>query len=850
MKVAYWLVVLIGTFLLADAQITQPVFPDSLFSTYYHQRATHFTQLPATQGGVIFLGNSITDGGEWAELFPGISVLNRGISGDYSTGVLNRLAEVYNRKPDKLFLLIGVNDLTRNIRVDSIFKNISWIAALMHQHSPKTILYVQSIFPVNEKLGKFSGHTSKRKQIFELNHLLRSHATESNYIFLDVFSALADSTQRLKEAYTNDGLHLTGAGYQKWKETIEADVYGYPALIPHPTSVSWFQRRVTVSDFRILQIKGAVLKNEVTVLARLWKAHGGNLQTSSTSSGSETAVQLEIDQSISGKEGYQLSIQSKRIVIRARESAGLFYGIQTLQQLIVGNQIQCAEITDAPAFSYRGFMVDVGRNYQTIAQLKAQIDVMAAYKLNIFHFHLTEDIAWRLESKRYPQLTTAKNMLRNAGNFYSYQAVRDLIQYCRNRHIVLIPEIDMPGHSAAFQRAMGVDMQSDSGKIICKNILTELVRELDVPYVHIGGDEVKIVNKTFLPEMVAHLRSLGKQVVAWNPGGNVPEETILQMWIGSAKPKVNYPSVDSRHLYLNHFDPIDGVVTTFHHLVCDTITGSPSRLGAELCNWPDRKVAHEEDLIRMNAVYPVMLTFAERTWRGGGWKNFLSDVGTPGTERYQAFVAYERRLLEHKSRFFSTQPFPYVAQSNIAWTLLGPFPNQGKTESVFAPELPGFLDTVQMNRYPTLYGGTIWIRHFWHPLIQSHLNEEADSTTYYAYKRIWSEVNGYKQFWISFNNISRSPATDSPPFGGWDYKNSAVWVNGSRIAPPNWKQAGKKGNSEVPLLDEGYEFRAPTTIYLQKGWNTVLMKVPVGTLKGEGQNPVKWMFTFLEAPNE
>ena len=200
--------------------------------------------------------------------------------------------------------------------------------------------------------------------------------------------------------------------------------------------------------------------------------------------------------------------------------------------------------------------------------------------------------------------------------------------------------------------------------------------------------------------------------------------------------------------------------------------------------------------------------------------------------------------------FFSTQPFPYVAQSNLAWTLLGPFPNQGKTESVFVPELPGFLDTVQMDRYPTLYGGTIWIRHFWHPLIQSHLNEEADSTTYYAYKRIWSEVNGYKEFWISFNNISRSPATDSPPFGGWDYKNSAVWVNGSRIDPPNWKQAGKKGNSEVPLLDEGYEFRAPTSIYLQKGWNTVLMKLPVGTLKGEGQNPVKWMFTFLEAPNE
>ena len=850
MKITYWLLVFLGTTILANAQIAQPVFPDSLFSTYYHQRATHFTQLPPTNGGVIFLGNSITDGGEWAELFPGIQVLNRGISGDYSAGVLNRLAEIYTRKPDKVFLLIGVNDLTRNIQVDSIFRNISWIAALIHQHSPKTILYVQSIFPVNEKFGKFAWHTSKRKQILELNHLLRSHATESNYVFLDVFTALADSTQRLQEAYTNDGLHLTGTGYQKWKETIEAEVYGYPALIPYPSAVHWFPQRIELTYFKTIQIIGTVLPNDVNVIKELWKVNGGSLQSSAKSIGSEPCIQLVIDESVSGKEGYQLSVQPKGIKIKAKESSGLFYGIQTLRQLIVGNQIQCVEITDAPAFSYRGFMVDVGRNYQSIAQLKAQIDVMAAYKMNIFHFHLTEDIAWRLESKQYPQLTASNNMLRNAGKFYSYQAVRDLIQYCANRNIVLIPEIDMPGHSAAFKRAMGVDMQSDSGKIICKNILTELVQELKVPYVHIGGDEVKIVNKTFLPEMVAHLHLLGKQVVAWNPGGNVPEGTILQMWIGSAKPKANYPSVDSRHLYLNHFDPIDGVVTTFQHVVCDTPIGGPERLGAELCNWPDRKVVQEEDLIKMNALYPVMLTFAERTWRGGGWKNFLSDVGTPGTGRFQAFVAYEHRLLEHKSRFFATKPFPYVAQSNIAWTLLGPFANQGKRDSIFTPEKPGYLDTLQISRYPTLYGGTIWLRHFWHPMIQSHWNEESDSITYYAYKRIWSETDGYKKYWIGFNNISRSPATDSPPVGGWDNKNSAVWVNGSAIAPPIWKQAGRKGNLEVPLLDEGYEYRDPTLIYLHKGWNTVLMKAPVGTLKGEWQNPVKWMFTFVEAPKE
>ena len=99
--------------------------------------------------------------------------------------------------------------------------------------------------------------------------------------------------------------------------------------------------------------------------------------------------------------------------------------------------INACEILDWPAFSWRGFMVDVGRNYQSIRQLKEQIDVMAAYKLNIFHFHLTEDIAWRLQSKRYPQLTESRHMLRNPGEFYSLSEMKELIAYSKERYITL-----------------------------------------------------------------------------------------------------------------------------------------------------------------------------------------------------------------------------------------------------------------------------------------------------------------------------------------------------------------------------------------------------------------------------
>ena len=103
-----------------SAQVKLPAYPDSLFPTYYHQRVTLFRALPQTKEDIIFLGNSITDGGEWGELFNDIKIKNRGISGDITAGVLHRLDELANGKPAKVFLLIGVNDLARNITADSI----------------------------------------------------------------------------------------------------------------------------------------------------------------------------------------------------------------------------------------------------------------------------------------------------------------------------------------------------------------------------------------------------------------------------------------------------------------------------------------------------------------------------------------------------------------------------------------------------------------------------------------------------------------------------------------------------------------------------------------------------------
>lgn len=836
-----------------QAQIKLPVLHDSLFSTYYHQRWTLFQSLPQTKGDIIFIGNSITDGGEWSELFNDLRVKNRGISGDISAGVIKRIDEVVKRKPAKVFMMIGTNDLARGVSTDSLVKNILLIASWLKQESPSTKLFVQSILPVSDVFKKFSGHTSKTDSILKVNNHLSKAAEIYQYTFVNLHPFFCNKQGKLNEKYSNDGLHLIGEGYLLWKHLVFPHVYGVlekPSVIPALQQIKWNESYFPLYRATSIILNDTALFKEAIQLQKIISNKGWQLEIKNKAGNGEVFIELELEKNKSARppdEAYTLNVTADKISIAAKTTHGIFNAIQTLRQLMREEMlIDGCEIIDWPAFSWRGYMVDVGRNYMSMKLVKEQIDIMAAYKLNIFHFHITEDIAWRLQSKQYPQLTDAKYMLRNPGEYYSLDEMKELFAYCKERYITLVPEIDMPGHSAAFKRAMGVDMQSNSGMLICKNILKELCHELDVPIIHIGGDEVKIINKNFLPEMVQLLRSLGKTVVAWDPGGNVPEGTYLQMWNGKTVPKKNFPAIDSRHLYLNHFDPMEGVSATFNHIICDTNAATADRKGATLCNWPDRRVSNEEDLIKMNVVYPVMLTFAERCWQGGGWKIFFSDIDIPGTECHTAFAEFENRLLEHKQLYFSEFPFPYVAQANTEWKLVGPFNNNGKTSAAFAPETKSFFDKVQLKNYPSIFGGTIWLRHFWHPMIQSHLQNPEDSTTWYAIRKIWSDEAVEKKFWIGFNNLSRSPATDSPPFGAWDNKGSAVWVNGKVIEPPKWKRGGQKGNSEIPLIDEGYEYREPTKILMQKGWNTVLIKAPVGTFKGEWQNPVKWMFTFVE----
>lgn len=704
----------------------------------------------------------------------------------------------------------------------------------------------------------------------DINPVSKEGYSAANRVLDAVFDSLTDAgVSRLyilkKEAIgqdiesTVDGVHPNDIGMMHYADAYEKilkkifeenkdETLHTPSLIPLPQKVAWKDAFFNLEKCGQIRWNDALLKKEASYLENQLNVSGFRIVAANDKSTDGMAIDLILDKYFdkAEKERYRLTVDKANISIRAGSAHGIFNGIQTFMQLIgQDHKVAACEIEDAPAFTWRGYMIDVGRNYMPIDLLKQQIEVMARYKLNVFHFHATEDIAWRFEIKKYPQLTAAGTMTRNPGKYYTREEIQELIRYCKERYITFVPEIDMPGHSAAFTRAMGVDMQSREGMKILKDILKEICTVYDVPYIHIGADEVKITNPQFVPEMTRFIERYGKQVIGWQPGGNFTANTIRQLWMDDnahLAERNEFRFIDSRHLYLNHIDPLEAVVTLFNREIGDVSKGSASMLGATLCMWNDRRVAEGEDILRMNPVFPGMLAFSERVWRGGGQKQWISNVSDGDIAGFKEF---ESRILDHKKRYFSTMPFPYVKQGGMRWMLIGPYENQGNLAMSFSPETQEDKSLWRVNK--EVLGGTVVLRHWWAPLIKGAVDSPAAQTTFYAYTKLWSESGGRQDFWIGFNDISRSPATDAPPVGEWNDKHAAIWVNGNRIDPPQWKHGGEKGNSEVPLTDEGYSYRPATVISLKKGWNEVLVKCPIGSFRGKDwQNPAKWMFTFVE----
>lgn len=192
-----------------------------VYSTYYYQRASLFEVLPVGPEDIIFLGNSITDGCEWRELFDNPRIKNRGISGDTTMGVYDRLDAILSGHPAKIFLMIGINDLSRGLAAETVVENIRRILGRIRSESPATRVYVQSLLPVSDAFGTFAGHSARRGDIPGINEALRQSASEYGAVYVDLFSRFVDEqTGKMDTVYSNDGLHLLGKGYLLWRDIV------------------------------------------------------------------------------------------------------------------------------------------------------------------------------------------------------------------------------------------------------------------------------------------------------------------------------------------------------------------------------------------------------------------------------------------------------------------------------------------------------------------------------------------------------------------------------------------------------------------------------------------------------
>ena len=190
-------------------------------STYWHQQQTLFEQLPTSPEDIIMLGNSITDGGEWAELLGNPHVKNRGISGDTTDGILQRLETITKGKPDMIFLLIGINDFSQDVPVEKIIQNIEQIILRIKAESPSTRLFVQSILPLNDRIPGFEGHKKHLSEIPGTNASIAALCEKHKTGYLDIYSLLVDSEGKMNAKYSNDGLHLLGPGYLVWSSVLK-----------------------------------------------------------------------------------------------------------------------------------------------------------------------------------------------------------------------------------------------------------------------------------------------------------------------------------------------------------------------------------------------------------------------------------------------------------------------------------------------------------------------------------------------------------------------------------------------------------------------------------------------------
>ncbi len=660
-------------------------------------------------------------------------------------------------------------------------------------------------------------------------------------------------------------------------------------LLPKP-------QEVTVTPGVTFALSGAVSINyadgvaQCALLEEVFTANGCTIAEGGK------AVNVSYVQSIDGahdyalhgyeNEAYTLEITANEINIAAVTATGVIRAAQTLAQLAEGydgaKALEGLTMKDWPAFKLRGYTHDVGRSFISIDELIKQVELFSRFKVNTFHWHMTENQAWRFEVKAYPELTSAASMTRFPGQYYTQEDCKRLMQVAKKHGMVVIPEIDMPGHSEAFERAMGFNMQSEEGKTVLKKVLDEVAVVFEgAPYLHIGGDEVS-TTAAYLNEMIAYAESKGVNVKGglWNPingiGQDALKHTLAQMWGTRGYLASGKANIDCRYNYINHFDVFADLVGIYKSNIYYHAQGTPEVAGAISSCWNDRKVADEVAIMAQNNVWANVIATAERTWMGGGKQYIDNMTNTPANlkvdgghggvmlpnsgEEYDEFKSWETRFLFHKANSLKDEPIPYVKQTNVRWRITDAFPNGGSETAAFGPEAAG--KTASTDLLPEMYthdgktyytgmatGAGIYLAHTWgNSIIDAYYSNPQYNHTAYAWTYVYSPEEQTVGAQIEFQNYSRSEQDAAAPAGKWDHFGSKIWVNGEEIAAPTWDNTGVSvSNKEVMLKNENFPGRKPIQVTLKKGWNKVFLKLPYFN---KGYRLKKWMFTCVFTDTE
>jgi hexosaminidase len=380
-----------------------------------------------------------------------------------------------------------------------------------------------------------------------------------------------------------------------------------PAIIPQPATLVREDGTFTLTRQTTIFADGASRPTADMLAERLRRVTGYPLKVRKDSGDTTPAGDIRLTtknaKSSLGHEGYELTAEDA-IVIRAPESAGVFYGMQTLLQLLPPQVFAAApsegvtwsvprvRIEDQPRFSWRGMMLDTGRHFFKVADVKTMLDAMALHKLNVFHWHLTDDQGWRIEIKKYPKLTQIGAWRDSSppygdrrgsdgkryGGFYTQKDIKDVVAYAAARHITVVPEIEMPGHASAaiasypelgnsdvpgyaphVMTTWGVHPYTFAPKEetfkFLENVLTEVCKLFPSTIIHIGGDEApktqwqqsafaqqvmrreglkdeQELQSWFISHIEKFLASKGRRIIGWDEiqEGGLPKTATMMVW--------------------------------------------------------------------------------------------------------------------------------------------------------------------------------------------------------------------------------------------------------------------------------------------------------------------------------